>query len=75
MSEAIILINCNSGAENQVVEELESIDEVKDIRKTFGLYDVVVKVEAESEKDLYDMVSSKIKNIEPVRLVLTLETM
>jgi len=73
MSEAFVLINCDPGAEKQVVDKLESIDEVKEVMKTIGLYDVVAKVEAESEKGLREA-SSKIRNIEPVRFVLTLGT-
>jgi len=73
MSEAFVLINCDPGAEKQVVDKLERIDEVKEVMKTIGLYDVVAKVEAESEKGLREA-SSKIRNIEPVRFVLTLGT-
>ncbi|HXV38612.1 MAG TPA: Lrp/AsnC ligand binding domain-containing protein [Nitrosopumilaceae archaeon] len=74
MSPAFLLINCDLGEEEKVVAELETIDDVKEIQKTFGVFDIVAKVESDSEEDLSDMVSSKIRNLNPVQTVLVLKS-
>lgn len=44
--EAFVLVNCESGAQQKVVSELESISSVSDVKKVFGVYDLIAKVES-----------------------------
>ena len=46
MEKGFILINCNIGAEEYVVEELKLLPQVKHAHITFGAYDVVAEVQA-----------------------------
>ena len=41
-----ILLNCDLGAEEYIIEELKQIPEVKNAYLTFGAYDVIVEVHA-----------------------------
>lgn len=72
MTEAFVLINCTLGKEDRVLNKLREIEEISEISKTYGVYDMIVKLESQSEKDLTRIISSQIRNIEPVDAVLTL---
>lgn len=60
---AYVLINCKLGFENQIINELVKIPGVKEVRGTFGDYDIFAKLEAGSEKELEDIITKKIRKI------------
>lgn len=72
MPEAFLLISCGIGKEDGIIEELSKMDDVKEVQKTVGQYDIVVKIVSDSEKDLRKTISSKIRNMDPLRSVLVL---
>ncbi|HLA22645.1 MAG TPA: Lrp/AsnC ligand binding domain-containing protein [Nitrosopumilaceae archaeon] len=72
MPKAYLLISCEMGKEDGVIEELSKMDDVKEVQKTIGQYDIVAKIESDSEKDLKETISSKIRNMDPLRSVLIL---
>lgn len=74
VKETFILINCETGSEDKVVDELSKMDKVSEIKKIMGVYDVIAKLEADSESDIKNMISSKIQKIYPINSVLTLPT-
>jgi DNA-binding Lrp family transcriptional regulator len=69
---AYVMVNCESGAELKVMEELGSIDGVKEIKYTFGSYDIVTKVEVSSVELLREIIASRIRKIVSVRSTTTL---
>ena len=72
MHETFVLINCDLGKEEQIVKSLQEIEYVKEVQATHGVYDVVVKLETKTEKELTDIVRQKILGLGPVHSVLTL---
>ncbi|MCH7940412.1 MAG: Lrp/AsnC ligand binding domain-containing protein, partial [Thaumarchaeota archaeon] len=46
-----ILLNCDLGSEDYIVEELRQMPEVKNAYLTFGAYDIIAEVHADSQKD------------------------
>ena len=52
MHKGFVLLNCDLGAEEYVVEELNNIPEVTNAYVTFGAYDVVAIVTADTQDDL-----------------------
>ena len=72
MTVAFLLINADASAEDKVVDELRKIANVKEMYVTYGLYDVVAKVEAETLEKLEEVVASKIRQLENVRSTLTI---
>lgn len=72
MPEAYLLISCGIGKEDGIIEELSKMDDVKEVQKTVGQYDIVAKIVSDSEKDLRKTISSKIRNMDPLRSVLVL---
>jgi DNA-binding Lrp family transcriptional regulator len=55
-----------------VVNELRKIDAVKEAFIVYGVYDVIVKVEADSMDKLKEIVSWKIRRLDKVRSTLTM---
>ena len=52
MAHAFVLINCELGSEEEIISELKTFSDVKEVHGTFGAYDIIVKISSESvEKD------------------------
>ncbi|HIA97249.1 MAG: Lrp/AsnC ligand binding domain-containing protein [Candidatus Nitrosopelagicus sp.] len=72
MAEAYVLINCEIGSEEKVIEELKTIDGVKEVHGTFGAYDILAKVESDQVETLRETITWKIRKIDKIRSTLTL---
>ena len=72
MTSAFLLINADLSSEDEVVSELRKIPNVKESYVTYGVYDIVAKVEAESMDKLKELVTWKIRRLEKVRSTLTM---
>lgn len=72
MNALYILINCDLGSEIEIINELAKIPEVKEVRGTYGIYDIFVKVQADSDATLENIVTHKIRRIPKVRSTVTL---
>ncbi len=72
MPQAFVLINVESGAEEEVVSDLKKIDGVTEAYFSYGVYDIIAKVKAESMEKLKEMVTRKIRALSKVRSTLTL---
>ncbi len=69
-----MLINCDIGSEEDVISHLKTIDGVKEVHGTFGVYDVIVKIESDNHETLRDTITWKIRKMERIRSTLTLMT-
>ncbi len=69
--ESYILILVETGKEYEVAEEIKRIEGVEDVLITYGIYDIVVKVETESLEKLNEIVT-RIRRIPGVRQTTTL---
>nr|ACF09597.1 transcriptional regulator AsnC family [uncultured marine crenarchaeote KM3-34-D9] len=72
MAEAYVLINCEIGSEEKVIEELKTIDGIKEVHGTFGAYDILAKVESDQVETLRETITWKIRKIDKIRSTLTL---
>lgn len=72
---AFVLISCDLGTEDNVISGLKAIEGIKEIFVTFGVYDILVKAEAENFETLRDtIITWKIRKIPGIRSTLTLMT-
>lgn len=69
---AFILINVEAGSEEEVAHELKVIDNVRDVYLIYGVYDFVVKVEAETQQKVKETITWKIRKIDKIRSTQTL---
>jgi len=72
METAYVLISCDLGSEEPVIEDLKHIDSVKEVQGTFGAYDIIVKVENQKRDKLRETIIWNIRKLEHVRSTLTL---
>jgi DNA-binding Lrp family transcriptional regulator len=72
LPQAYVLINVESGAEEEVVNQLKKIDGVQEAYFSYGVYDIITKVRADSMEKLKEMVTRKIRALNRVRSTLTL---
>jgi len=72
MATAYVLINCDLGYEEQIIEELKHLSDVKEVHGTFGAYDILAKVESDQVATLRKTITWKIRKLEKIRSTLTL---
>lgn len=69
---AYVLINCDLGYEEYVIDALKNIDDVKEIQGTFGAYDIIAKIDNSKIDTLRETITWKIRKIDRIRSTLTL---
>ena len=72
MKKAYVLINCDLGKEEDILETLRSIKSVKEAHGTFGAYDIIVEILAKNAEDLREDITWKIRRLPDIRSTLTL---
>jgi len=68
---AFVLINVEIGGEEEVMKNLRQIEEVKEAYLLFGVYDIIVKVEAEDRQRVEEIIIWKIRKFDKVRQTIT----
>ncbi len=66
-----ILLNCDLGAEEYIVEELKQMPKVKNAHLTYGAYDVIAEVNTEEQKD-FERAVADIRKLSRVVSTMTL---
>lgn len=72
MPSAYVLINCELGSENEVIEKIRKVPEVVEVYRVFGVYDIIVRISANNMETLKEIITWKIKKIDEVHSVLSM---
>lgn len=72
MPKALILINTEVGAEEEVLQSVRSIEGVKNACIVYGVYDLFVEIESETIDKLKDIVTNRIRKLPKVRSTVTM---
>ena len=72
MSIAYVLINCELGSEEHIIQQLNNLDGVVEVHGTFGAYDILAKIESSTVEVLRETITWKIRKIDQIRSTLTL---
>jgi len=72
MQRVFILINCEPGSENSVIDKLKQTDCVTQANKILGTYDVIAKVESDSPSILNSIIYNQIRKIDHINSTNTL---
>jgi DNA-binding Lrp family transcriptional regulator len=72
MPSAYVLINCDLGSEEGIIKEIKALEGVKEVKGTYGVYDVIAKVESDNMEALKDTITWKIRRMPKVRSTVTL---
>ena len=69
---AYVLINAELGREKTVLKDLRAIENVSEVHLVYGVYDIIVKVEAENMEKLKEILTFKIRRMNEIRSTLTM---
>jgi len=72
MATAYVLINCDLGSEQKVIDQIKQLDGIKEVKGVFGAYDILAKLETPSAERLRETITWKIRKIDRIRSTLTL---
>jgi len=72
MPVAFVLVNSDPEVEEELIEELIGIKGVKEVYSLYGIYDFVVKVEADSLEELKSIITWKIRRLRKVKTSSTM---
>jgi len=72
METVYVLIQCDLGAEIDIINELCLIPEIKEARGTYGIYDIFCKIQSEDKETTDAVVTKKIRSIRNIRSTITL---
>ena len=72
MTDAYVMLNCELGAEAEIIEKLRDLENVVDVFETIGTHDMLVKLQAENFEKIREIVSWSIQKMDKVRSTATL---
>ena len=72
METAYVLISCDLGYEEEIIDELKQLTNVKEAHGILGAYDILAKVESANVKNLRETITWKIRKLNRVRSTLSL---
>jgi len=72
---AFVLVNVEAGTDKEVLANLKKVPEVKAAYMVYGVYDIVVMIEADTLERLREMVTKKIRQLDKVRSTMTMIVM
>jgi len=72
MPTAYILVNCITGAEENIINEVAKLSDVKEVRGTYGVHDIFVKVKSDNTETLNHTITSKIRKVPGISSTVTL---
>ncbi len=72
MFKTFVLINCELGKESQVLEQLRKVENVVDAQGTYGVYDIIARIDSDSQSQFAHIISDQIRKISNINSTLTL---
>ncbi len=73
MAEAYVLITCEEGSEEKIINELSEINDIITTNRVIGPYNILVKIKGETIDTVIETITSDIKTIDKVQYTLTLK--
>ncbi|NIP62713.1 MAG: Lrp/AsnC family transcriptional regulator, partial [Nitrosopumilaceae archaeon] len=67
MDTSYVLIQCDLGAEADIIKEIEKIPEVKEVRGTYGIYDIFCKIQTDDKTKLDEIITDQIRKVPRLR--------
>lgn len=72
LTKALVLINVEAGHEEETLRELRKIEGVEEAYLSYGAYDIVARVRADTMEDLKIVITRRLRRLREVRSTLTL---
>ena len=71
---AFVLLNTELGMESKIIEALNGVEEITSIHSLYGIYDLIIEMEAESMDKIKEVVFNKVRRLDNVKSTITLLT-
>lgn len=72
MPTAYVLIHCTAGSEEKLITEIAKIQDVKEVRGTYGIHDIVVKVKSKDSETMNNIITNTIRRMPGITSTNTL---
>lgn len=72
VTSAFLLVNIKFSIGDEIMTKLRNMPEVVDVYRVQGMYDIITKVELDSEEDLKELASERIRKIDGVTGTVTI---
>jgi DNA-binding Lrp family transcriptional regulator len=72
MPTAYVLLNCDLGAEGDIINKIKQVPEVMEVTHIIGVYDIIVRVSSDDMFKLRKIIKMNLKHIDKVRSTLTM---
>ncbi len=73
MAEAYVLITCEEGSDEKIINELSEINDIITTNRVIGPYNILVKIKGETIDTVIETITSDIKTIDKIQYTLTLK--
>jgi DNA-binding Lrp family transcriptional regulator len=72
MTTSYVLVNCDMGSEEEIIDSLKHMESVKEVHGTFGAYDIIAKIENQDKDKLRETITWNVRRLQHVHSTLTL---
>ena len=72
MHVGFVLLNCDLGAEEYILDELKQVEQVKNEYVTFGADDIIAEIHGSDQEEFEKTVSMKIRRLSRIVSTMTL---
>jgi len=71
---AFVLLNTELGMESKITEALKGVEEITNIYSLYGIYDIILEMEADTMDRIKEVVFNKVRRLDNVKSTITLLT-
>lgn len=71
---AFVLLNTELGMESKIIEALNGVEEITSIHSLYGIYDLIIEMEADTMDKIKEVVFNKVRRLDNVKSTITLLT-
>ncbi len=71
---AYVLLNAELGQEASIIDALKGVKEITNIYSLYGIYDLLIEMEAESMDRVKEIVFNSVRRLDHVKSTITLLT-
>jgi DNA-binding Lrp family transcriptional regulator len=75
VSTAIVVLNCELGSTKEIINEVKKISGVDEVKEVIGVYDIIMKVSANSVDELKETITKQIKKSDKIFSSMTMVMM
>lgn len=72
MSVTHVLLTCENSNKDSICQQIQKMNHVKEVSRTSGAYTMIVKIESNSEQDIRETISNKIRRLKNIVYPMTL---